>query len=85
MSGKEVIRAAQMFTKNGASKKVSALKEILIAIGLGTTTGLIWQVCIREVHRMCLYTDCIEGRGTLSWWCYIASETFRALLAWNSL
>lgn len=44
MAGKEVIRAVQWFTKDGASKKVSAAKEITIGATLGMVTGLIWQV-----------------------------------------
>jgi len=44
MAGKEVIRAVHWFTKDGASKKVSAAKEIIIGATLGLATGLIWQV-----------------------------------------
>lgn len=44
MSGKEVIRAAQMFTTNGAAAKVSVVKEIAIGLTLGISAGLVWQV-----------------------------------------
>ena len=47
MSGKEVIRAAQMFTKNGVASKTSVVKELVIGTGLGLALGLWWQVsCI---------------------------------------
>lgn len=43
MAGKEVIRAAQMFTKTGQASRVSVVKEIAIGLALGTGLGLIWQ------------------------------------------
>lgn len=43
MASKEVIKAVQWFTKDGASRKVSAAKEITIGATLGLITGLIWQ------------------------------------------
>ena len=44
MSGKEVIRAAQMFSKTGMASKVSVGKEIAIGLGLGISLGMVWQV-----------------------------------------
>lgn len=44
MSGKEVIRAAQMFTTHGKASKVSVVKEIVIALTLGGALGMLWQV-----------------------------------------
>lgn len=43
MAGKEVIRAAQMFTKSGVASKTSVVKEIVIASALGMGLGLWWQ------------------------------------------
>lgn len=43
MTGKEVIKAAQMFTKTGRASQVSALKEIAIGLTLGISLGLVWQ------------------------------------------
>ena len=60
MAGKEVIRAVQWFTKDGASKKVSAAKEITIGATLGMVTGLIWQVSRVEARAL--------GRGCHVWW-----------------
>lgn len=44
MSGKEVIRAAQMFTTTGAASKVSVVKELTIGLALGLVGGFYWQV-----------------------------------------
>ena len=44
MAGKEVIRAAQMFTKTGQASKISVVKEIIIGSTLGIGLGLWWQV-----------------------------------------
>jgi hypothetical protein len=44
MAGKEVIRAAQMFTKNGVGSRTSVVKEIVIGSALGLGFGLWWQV-----------------------------------------
>lgn len=46
MTGKEVIRAAQMFTKNGAASRTSVVKEIVIGSALGLGFGLWWQVSL---------------------------------------
>ena len=43
-SGTSVIRAAQMFTKNGNSKNVNLPMEIAIGTGLGLAFGLMWKV-----------------------------------------
>ena len=46
MSGStQVIRATQMFTKDGASKKVSLVREMITGFSLGIGFGLIWKVC----------------------------------------
>lgn len=45
MSGSsQVIRATQMFTKDGTSKKVSLVREIATGFSLGIAFGLIWKV-----------------------------------------
>lgn len=45
MSGSsQVIRATQMFTKDGHSKKVSLVREIISGFSLGLGFGLIWKV-----------------------------------------
>ena len=44
MSGKAVIKAAQMFTTTGQASKVSAVREIAIGTVLGVGFGLLWQV-----------------------------------------
>ena len=44
MAGKEVIRAAQMFTKSGVASRTSVVKDILIASVLGGGFGMLWQV-----------------------------------------
>jgi hypothetical protein len=44
MAGKEVIRAAQMFTTSGMASKVSATKEIVIGLGLGIAVAMVWKV-----------------------------------------
>lgn len=46
MAGKEVIRAAQMFTKNGAGSRTSIVKEIVLGSALGLGFGLLWQVSL---------------------------------------
>ncbi|CAL5227895.1 g10936 [Coccomyxa viridis] len=44
MSGSsQVIRATQMFTKDGNSKKVSLVREIVTGFSLGMGFGLIWK------------------------------------------
>lgn len=43
-SSTQVIRAAQMFTKDGHSKKVSLVREIVAGFSLGIGFGLIWKV-----------------------------------------
>jgi hypothetical protein len=52
MSGKEVIRAAQMFTTTGVASRVSVVKEIAIATVLGIGAGMWWQVRRRQQERM---------------------------------
>jgi hypothetical protein len=43
-AGKQVVRAVQMFSKDGGmSSKVSATKEIVIGLALGIGAGLAWQ------------------------------------------
>jgi hypothetical protein len=37
------LRFLQMFTKTGRGSRISVVKEILIATGLGTALGLWWQ------------------------------------------
>ena len=44
MTGGQVIRATQMFTKHGQSTKVSVLKEIGMGLSLGLAFGLVWKV-----------------------------------------
>ena len=45
MSGStQVIRATQMFTKDGHSKKVSLVREMITGFSLGIGFGLIWKV-----------------------------------------
>ena len=44
MSGKEVIRAAQMFTKSGVASRTSVVKELVLGSALGLGFGLLWQV-----------------------------------------
>lgn len=44
MSSTQVIKAAQMFTKNGNSKNVSVVKEIVIGLSLGLVGGVAWKV-----------------------------------------
>jgi hypothetical protein len=46
MAGKEVIRAAQMFTKNGVGSRTSVVKEIVLGSALGLGFGLWWQVSL---------------------------------------
>ena len=41
--GKQVIRATPMFKAGGMSDKVSATKEIVLGLVLGTVAGLAWQ------------------------------------------
>jgi len=43
MAGKEVIRAVQVFSKEGMGSKVSVLKDIVIGSFLGVSLGLVWQ------------------------------------------
>ncbi|PSC74840.1 Cytochrome c oxidase subunit 5C-2 [Micractinium conductrix] len=43
MSGKAVIKAAQMFTKTGQASRISVTKEILIGSTLGAGLGFWWQ------------------------------------------
>lgn len=43
MTGKEVIRAAQMFTKTGAASRISVVKELGIGLALGLVAGMVWQ------------------------------------------
>lgn len=44
MSQPAVIRALPMFTKDGASKKINLVREIIIGLTIGITGGLTWQV-----------------------------------------
>lgn len=44
MAGKEVIRAAQLFTKTGQASRVSVVKEIVLGMGFGIIGGMAWQV-----------------------------------------
>lgn len=44
MSGTQVIKAIQMFTKNGRSKQISLLREIGTGLTLGLAAGLVWKV-----------------------------------------
>ena len=46
MAGKEVIRAAQMFTANGAASRISVVKEMVIGSALGLGLGMLWQVSL---------------------------------------
>lgn len=43
MAGKEVIRAVQVFSKEGMASKVSVVKEIVFGSVLGLGLGLVWQ------------------------------------------
>ncbi|KAL4427773.1 hypothetical protein ABPG75_001862 [Micractinium tetrahymenae] len=43
MSGKAVIKAAQMFTTTGKASRTSIVKEIIIGTTLGTALGFWWQ------------------------------------------
>ena len=43
-SGSQVIRATQVFTKQGKSKQVSLLREIGAGLTLGLAFGLVWKV-----------------------------------------
>jgi len=43
MAGKEVIRAVQVFSKEGMASKVSVVKEIVVGSALGLGLGLVWQ------------------------------------------
>ena len=52
MSGKEVIRAAQMFTTTGVASRVSVVKEMVIATVLGIGAGMWWQVRRRQHEQM---------------------------------
>lgn len=67
MAGKEVIRAVQWFTKDGASKKVSAAKEITIGATLGMVTGLIWQVSRVEARALGRGMSRLVEVGGLAW------------------
>lgn len=44
MSSTQAIQAVQMFTKHGASKKVSVVKEIVIGVTIGLGFGVLWKV-----------------------------------------
>ena len=44
MSSAQAIQAVQMFTKHGASKKVSVVKEIVIGVTIGLGFGALWKV-----------------------------------------
>ena len=50
MAGKEVIRAAQMFTKTGVASRTSVVKDIVIASVLGGAFGMLWQVSPASLH-----------------------------------
>ncbi len=51
MAGKEVIRAAQMFTTSGVASRTSVVKEIVIGMTLGLIAGGMWQVRSQEALR----------------------------------
>jgi hypothetical protein len=60
MPGKEVIRAAQMFTTHGQASKVSVVKEIVIALTLGGALGMLWQVLyFSSSFFICIYSSLI--------------------------
>lgn len=44
MASREVIHAAQMFTKHGQASKVSVVKEIAIGLTLGLAVGSMWKM-----------------------------------------
>lgn len=55
MAGKEVIRAAQLFTKTGQASRVSVVKEIVLGMSAGLALGMVWQVNILYIpykHRL---------------------------------
>jgi len=70
MAGKEVIRAAQMFTTNGMASKVSVVKEIVIGSALGLGFGLWWQVrrvtapIAYDFDYLCTACDIVNPRGS---------------------
>ncbi|WPT11000.1 LOW QUALITY PROTEIN: hypothetical protein PSENEW3n2_00002172 [Picochlorum sp. SENEW3] len=43
MAGKEVIRAVQVFSKEGMGSKVSVVKDIVIGSFLGVSLGLTYH------------------------------------------
>ena len=55
MSGSQVIRATQMFTKNGKSKQVSLMREIGTGLALGLAVGFVWKVLnlLLSLHLLC--------------------------------
>ena len=58
MSGSsQVIRATQMFTKDGYSKKVSLVREIVTGFSLGIGFGLIWKVSGIFIASSCWTLD----------------------------
>jgi hypothetical protein len=44
MTGSQVIRATQMFTKHGQASKISVGREIFMGFTLGLGFGLVWKV-----------------------------------------
>lgn len=44
MSSQQAIKAVSQFTKNGASKNVSVVREIAIGVTLGLVFGAMWKV-----------------------------------------
>ncbi len=44
MSSGQAIKAVEMFTKNGASKNVSVVREVVIGLTIGLGFGALWKV-----------------------------------------
>jgi hypothetical protein len=65
MSGKEVIRAAQMFTTTGVASRTSVAKEIVIGMVLGLGAGMVWQASTSRAHPLVPIPPnrlCVQGR-----------------------
>jgi hypothetical protein len=44
MSSGQAIKAVEMFTKHGASKNVSVVREVVIGLTIGLGFGALWKV-----------------------------------------
>jgi len=44
MSSGQALKAVEMFTKNGASKNVSVVREVVIGLTIGLGFGALWKV-----------------------------------------